>query len=124
MGRPAAQDGSCGDLTERTKRAQRSQSRTKDWDGPNLAKTVARDKGFTYYGSMNITLSLADDLVKRVRKIAVDRDTTLTGLVRDYLTEMVRTDPAPGRKPTNRNPFQHTFQPTKFNVGKSNSHHA
>jgi hypothetical protein len=38
---------------------------------------------------MNITLSLADDLVKRVRKIAVDRDTTLTGLVRDYLTEVV-----------------------------------
>jgi Family of unknown function (DUF6364) len=34
---------------------------------------------------MNITLSLDDELVKKVRKIAVDRETTLTGLVRDYL---------------------------------------
>jgi hypothetical protein len=33
---------------------------------------------------MNITLSLDDKLVKDVRKIAVERDTTLTGLVRDY----------------------------------------
>jgi hypothetical protein len=35
---------------------------------------------------MNIRLSLPKDLVKRVRKIAVDRDTTLTGLVREYLS--------------------------------------
>ena len=34
---------------------------------------------------MNITLSLDDKLVKGVRKIAVERDTTLTGLVRAYL---------------------------------------
>ena len=38
---------------------------------------------FPYYGSMNITLSVDDELVKEVRKIAVERDTTLTGLVRD-----------------------------------------
>jgi hypothetical protein len=33
---------------------------------------------------MNITLSIDDDLVKEARKIAVERDTTLTGLVRSY----------------------------------------
>ena len=34
---------------------------------------------------MNITMTLDDDLVKEVRKIAADRGTTLTGLVRIYL---------------------------------------
>jgi len=37
---------------------------------------------------MNITLSLEDELVKEVRKIAVERDTTLTGLVRSYLRDL------------------------------------
>ncbi len=49
---------------------------------------VALIKGFPYYGSMNVTLSLDDDLVKRVRKIAVERDTTLTGMVRAYLEQV------------------------------------
>jgi predicted DNA-binding ribbon-helix-helix protein len=31
---------------------------------------------------MNVTLSLEDRLVKEVRKIAVEKDTTLTGLIR------------------------------------------
>jgi hypothetical protein len=34
---------------------------------------------------MNITLSLDEKTVKEVRKIAIERDTTLTGLVREYL---------------------------------------
>jgi hypothetical protein len=46
------------------------------------------NKGFTYYGCMNITLTLDDQLVKEVRKIAVERDTTLTGLVRAYLQDL------------------------------------
>jgi len=37
---------------------------------------------------MNITLSLDERLVKEVRKIAVERDTTLTGLVREYLEKL------------------------------------
>jgi len=43
---------------------------------------------------MNITLSLDDDLVKEVRKIAVERDTTLTGLVRSYLQEIAKNTPS------------------------------
>lgn len=39
---------------------------------------------------MNITLTLEDELVKEVRKIAVERDTTLTGLVREYLEQVAR----------------------------------
>ena len=37
---------------------------------------------------MNITLSLDERLVKEVRKIAVEQDTTLTGLVRAYLQQV------------------------------------
>jgi hypothetical protein len=42
---------------------------------------------------MNVTLSLDDRLVKEVRKIAVEQDTTLTGLVRDYLNSSRKTTP-------------------------------
>ena len=44
--------------------------------------------GFPYYGNMNLTLSLDDELVKKARKIAVERDTTLTGMVRGYLEKL------------------------------------
>ena len=67
---------------------------------------------------MNITLSLADDLVKRVRKLAVDRDTTLTGLVRDYLTELVKNESAAGRKRRERESLERSFVRFRFKGGK------
>jgi hypothetical protein len=42
---------------------------------------------------MNVTLSLDDKLVKEVRKVAVEQDTTRTGLVRDYLNSSRKTTP-------------------------------
>lgn len=47
---------------------------------------------------MNVTLSLDDKLVKEARKIAVDRDTTLTGLIREYLQELAAENAVSGRK--------------------------
>jgi hypothetical protein len=38
----------------------------------------------------NLTLSIDTDLLKRARKIAIEKDTSLTGLIRDYLEELVR----------------------------------
>lgn len=38
----------------------------------------------------NLTLSIDADLLKRARKIAIERDTSLTGMIRDYLEEMVK----------------------------------
>jgi hypothetical protein len=67
---------------------------------------------------MNITLSLADDLVKKVRKLAVDRDTTLTGLVREYLTELAKNDSAAGRKRREREALERSFGKFSFPVGK------
>jgi hypothetical protein len=66
---------------------------------------------------MNITLSLPEDLVKRVRKIAVDRDKTLTGLVREYLNELARQDSAAGRKRREREALERSFEKFQFRVG-------
>ncbi len=43
---------------------------------------------------MNITLSIDDEIVKKVRKIAVDKNTTLTAMVREYLTSVANSDAA------------------------------
>jgi hypothetical protein len=69
-------------------------------------------------GNMKITLSLDDNLVKEVRKIAVERDTTLTGLVRGYLERLVCKNAASGRKRREREALERSFQQFQFRVGK------
>jgi hypothetical protein len=67
---------------------------------------------------MNITLSLDDRLVKEVRKIAVDRDTTLTGMVREYLERLAAENAAHGRKRREREALERSFERFQFRVGK------
>jgi Family of unknown function (DUF6364) len=67
---------------------------------------------------MNVTLSLDDKLVKEVRKIAVDRDTTLTGLVRDYLERLASENAASGRRRREREALQRSFGQLRIKVGK------
>jgi hypothetical protein len=67
---------------------------------------------------MNITLSLPEELVRRVRKIAVDRDTTLTGLVRDYLNELARQEGVAGRRRREREALERSFEQFQYKVGK------
>ncbi len=67
---------------------------------------------------MNITLSLDDQLVKEVRKIAVDRDTTLTGMVRDYLQQLAAENATHGRRRRERDALERSFQQFRFKVGK------
>lgn len=40
----------------------------------------------------NITLSVEKEVIKKVRKIAIDRDTTLTAMVRDFLRSVASRD--------------------------------
>jgi len=40
----------------------------------------------------NITLSVNNDTIKKVRKIAIDRDTTLTAMVREFLISIANSD--------------------------------
>jgi hypothetical protein len=37
----------------------------------------------------NITMAIDGDLLKKARKIAVDKNTTVTGLIRNYLNDLV-----------------------------------
>ena len=66
---------------------------------------------------MNLTLSLDDKLVKKARKIAVERDTTLTGMVRDYLENLAAEDAASGRKRREREALESSFERFRFKVG-------
>ena len=40
----------------------------------------------------NITLSVDDEIIKKVRKVAIDKNTTLTAMVREYLVEVANRD--------------------------------
>ena len=42
----------------------------------------------------NITLSVDDAVIRKVRKIAVDKNTTLTAMVRDYLGSVAAQEAA------------------------------
>ncbi|OGD12673.1 MAG: hypothetical protein A2Y86_07765 [Candidatus Aminicenantes bacterium RBG_13_62_12] len=60
---------------------------------------IAHNKDKTYYGYLeghrpmpNITLSVDEEIIKKVRKIAVDKNTTLTAMVRDYLKSVAESD--------------------------------
>ena len=78
----------------------------------------ARIKFFPYYVGMNITLSIDDDLVKEVRKIAVERDTTLTGLVRAYLKDLAAEHERTGRKRRERETLERSFRQFQFRIGR------
>jgi len=83
-----------------------------------IGRRFALIKGFPYYGCMNITLSLEDDLVKEVRKIAAERDTTLTGLVRSHLRELAAEHAKSGRKRREIEALRESFEKYQFNIGK------
>jgi uncharacterized protein DUF6364 len=67
---------------------------------------------------MNITLSIDEELVKQVRKIAVERDTTLTGLVRAYLQELAAENANSGRKRREIEALERSFEQFQFRMGK------
>jgi hypothetical protein len=66
----------------------------------------------------NITLSIDDRIIKEIRKIAVERDTTLTRLVRDYLEQLVADSSASGRKRRERDALERSFQRYQFRIGE------
>ena len=67
---------------------------------------------------MNITLTLDDKLVKEVRKIAADRDTTLTGLVRAYLEQVAEENAKSGRKKRELEALERSFERFQFELEK------
>jgi Ribbon-helix-helix protein, copG family len=67
---------------------------------------------------MNITLSLDEKLVKEIRKIAIDRDTTLTGLIRDHLEKLAAENASSGRKRRELEALERSFMQFHRKLGK------
>jgi predicted transcriptional regulator len=67
---------------------------------------------------MDITLRLDDELVRQVRRIAIERDTTLTGMVREHLEKLAAENAASGRKRRERKALERSFERLQFKVGK------
>lgn len=67
---------------------------------------------------MRITLSLDDGVVKKVRKIALERNTTLMELVRRYLRTLAAEKAEPGRKQRELEALERIFTRFSFKMGK------
>ena len=65
----------------------------------------------------NITLAIDDKVVREARKIAVERDTTLTKLVRAYLERLV-ADSAQDEKRRAIEQLEESFKKFQVHVGK------
>jgi hypothetical protein len=66
---------------------------------------------------MNVTLSIDDELVKTVRKIAVDHETTLAAMIREYLERVAAEDSIYGRKRSELDALERSFEVCQFRVG-------
>lgn len=65
----------------------------------------------------NLTLTLDDDLLRAARKVAVDRNTSVNQLVRDYLADLVReTD----RQLTAIANLDRIFRESRIRIGRRN----
>jgi len=64
----------------------------------------------------NITLSVDEDIIRKVRKVAVDKHTTLTQMVRDYLAVVAQREAVERLRAVQR--LQHSFETYSRNMGK------
>ena len=67
---------------------------------------------------MNVTLSLDEALVKKIRQIALDKETTLTGLIREHLKDLVSQDELAGRKRREIEALERSFEELDFTIGE------
>jgi hypothetical protein len=63
----------------------------------------------------NLTLSIEPETVKRVRKIALERNTSLTAMVRDYLHQVASSDEEARRRAGER--LEESFKKYSRNFG-------
>lgn len=65
---------------------------------------------------MNVTLSLDEKLVKEIKTLDVDRDTTLTRLVREYLQKLAAENAISGRKRRELEALERSFRQFHFKL--------
>ena len=64
----------------------------------------------------NITLSVDDELIRKVRKIAIDKNTTLTQMVRDFLASVAARDAAQRMRAVRQ--LERSFEKFSRDMGK------
>ncbi len=64
----------------------------------------------------NITLSVEEEVIRKVRKIAIDKNTTLTQMVREYLRSVAERDAA--QKARALKGLEATFQELSRDMGE------
>ena len=62
----------------------------------------------------NLTLAMDDDILREARKLALDDNTTINQLVREYLQELVETR---GRRSSARERIKHSMREKRVAVG-------
>lgn len=64
---------------------------------------------------MNITLRIDEEIVKKARKIAIGKSTTLTAMVRDYLTSIAGSAAAAPKADADK--LMETFEKVSRDMG-------
>ena len=64
----------------------------------------------------NITLSVDDELIRKVRKVAIDKNTTLTQMVRDFLASVAARDAAQRMRAVRQ--LERSFEKFSRDMGK------
>jgi hypothetical protein len=65
---------------------------------------------------MTMRLCLDDELVRKVRKIAVERGTTLANMIRDYLEKLASERTLSGRRHRERAALECSFEHFQFKL--------
>ena len=70
-----------------------------------------------YTGSVakNLTLTIDDDVLRKARKIAIDRDTSVNELVRQYLSKLVQDEKV--RKASSLAELEELFRASRVSLG-------
>jgi hypothetical protein len=69
---------------------------------------------------MKLTLSLDAKLMKQIRKIAADRNTTVSGLIRDHLEQLAASSGKSGSRRAELHALERTFERFQISVGERN----
>lgn len=86
---------------------------------PQLAKSRSRPFSrfmcYTVYVPKNLTLVLDEELLRAARKVAIDRNTSVNQLVRDFLARLVRES---GQRQSALARVEEIFRTTQIQVGR------
>lgn len=79
-------------------------------------ESTTRNPRYTGYVQRNLTLTIDEQVLRAARKIAIDRNSSVNQMVRDYLNELVK-DPAQAETAAAR--FRNLVKKSRARIGSS-----